>query len=73
METRTVKSATVLTGDGMYEIKSQGKAGEFIFSGSGYGHSVGMSQYGAMFMAEEGYTYDEILEFYFTDTEIIDA
>ena len=33
----------------------------FVVSGRGYGHGVGMSQYGAFGMANEGYTYDEIL------------
>lgn len=30
-----------------------------------YGHGLGMSQRGAMYMAEIGYTYDQILAFYF--------
>ncbi len=60
----------VLTGGGREKIG--GSAGEvtFTFTGSGWGHGVGMSQYGAMFMAEQGYTYEDILKFYFTDTEI---
>ena len=36
----------------------------------GYGHGVGMSQYGALGMAKEGYTYDKILKHYYTGTEI---
>lgn len=36
----------------------------------GYGHGVGMSQYGALGMALEGYTYDEILSHYYKDTKI---
>lgn len=36
----------------------------------GYGHGVGMSQYGALGMAKEGYTYDEILKHYYQGTEI---
>lgn len=36
----------------------------------GYGHGVGMSQYGANNMAKEGYTYKEILEYYYKDIEI---
>lgn len=36
----------------------------------GYGHGVGMSQYGANGMAKEGYKYDEILKYYYQDTEI---
>lgn len=36
----------------------------------GYGHGVGMSQYGANGMAEENYTYNEILEYYYKNVEI---
>ena len=36
----------------------------------GYGHGVGMSQYGALGMAKEGYTYDEILKYYYLGTTI---
>ena len=36
----------------------------------GYGHGVGMSQYGAQGMAKEGYKYDEILKYYYTGIEI---
>ena len=37
---------------------------------SGYGHGVGMSQYGANGMAKEGYEYDEILTHYYSGVEI---
>ena len=36
----------------------------------GYGHGVGMSQYGANGMAKEGYNYKEILSHYYTGIEI---
>lgn len=36
----------------------------------GYGHGVGMSQYGANEMAKMGYNYKDILKHYYTDTEI---
>ena len=36
----------------------------------GYGHGVGMSQYGANGMAKEGYKYDEILKHYYKGVEI---
>jgi len=39
-------------------------------STKGYGHGVGMSQYGAQGMAQAGYTYDEILTYYYTGVEI---
>ena len=36
----------------------------------GYGHGVGMSQYGALGMAKQGKTYEEILKHYYKDTKI---
>lgn len=36
----------------------------------GYGHGVGMSQYGAEALAKKGYTYDQILKHYYTDIQI---
>lgn len=43
-----------------------------IFNVIGYGHGVGMSQWGAEGMAKEGYKYYDILLHYYTDTEITD-
>lgn len=42
----------------------------YNFVGRGNGHGIGMSQYGALKMAEEGYTYEQILKHYFTGVEI---
>lgn len=42
--------------------------GVFIFEGRGWGHGVGMSQWGAYHMAQIGYTYKEILSFYYSNT-----
>ncbi len=42
-----------------------------VFDGQGYGHGVGMSQFGAMCMADAGFTYDEIISHYFPGTDII--
>lgn len=39
-------------------------------SGKGYGHGVGMSQYGAVEMAKKGSNYKDIIEFYFPGTNI---
>jgi len=41
-----------------------------IINTKGYGHGVGMSQYGALAMAKKGYTYDEILKHYYTGIKI---
>lgn len=46
----------------------------FSFNGSGWGHSVGMSQYGAYAMAKSfGFDYQYILEFYFPGTYVAKA
>jgi stage II sporulation protein D len=42
----------------------------YYFNGRGNGHGIGMSQYGALKMAEEGYTYEQILKYYYTGVEI---
>ncbi len=43
---------------------------EITFAGQGFGHGIGMSQWGARTMAEEGATFEEILTFYYTNTEV---
>lgn len=44
--------------------------GHFVITTEGYGHGVGMSQYGAHFMAQEGKTYEDIIHHYYKDVEI---
>lgn len=38
---------------------------KYIFTGTGFGHGIGMTQYGAKNMAEEGASYREILNHYY--------
>ncbi|MBR3109438.1 MAG: SpoIID/LytB domain-containing protein [Clostridia bacterium] len=48
------------------ELWSVSQSGDqFVISARRYGHGVGMSQRGAMQMARMGYTYDQILGFYY--------
>ncbi|MBQ7637701.1 MAG: stage II sporulation protein D [Clostridia bacterium] len=42
----------------------------FVFDVTGYGHGVGMSQYGADYYARQGLTWREIIEHYYPGTEI---
>jgi stage II sporulation protein D len=42
----------------------------FLVSGRGWGHGVGMSQYGALGYAQEGWTYDQILGHFYTGAEL---
>ncbi|MCR3956576.1 MAG: SpoIID/LytB domain-containing protein [Gudongella sp.] len=44
--------------------------GSVVISGRGFGHGIGMSQYGAIEMAKQGFDFEEILEHYYTGIEI---
>jgi SpoIID/LytB domain protein len=45
-------------------------ARELVIEGHGFGHGVGMSQYGALGFAEHGYSYQAILAHYYTGTAL---
>lgn len=77
---RTGKRVT-LTGEEMRKAVGYGaikstifkvkRAGDlFVFEGRGSGHGVGLSQWGAKGMAENGYTYREILRHYYPGTRL---
>ena len=51
-----------------FEASRQGS--QYVFEGKGFGHGVGMSQWGAHGMAKKGYSYKEILSFYYPGTRI---
>lgn len=66
-----------ITGEGVSALeKSQvavpGSGGDLAFTlnGAGWGHSVGMSQWGAYAMAQRGMSYLDILHFYYTDITV---
>jgi len=44
--------------------------GGILFKGKGYGHGVGMSQWGARKMAQSGSTYQDILKYYYKNIKI---
>lgn len=54
-----------------FELKFDGNSVDI--SVKGYGHGVGMSQWGAQGMAQEGYKYYQILSHYYTGTTITDT
>ena len=47
--------------------------GTFFVSGHGWGHGVGLAQYGAYGYALHGWTYDQIVAHYYPGTELGDA
>ena len=69
-------NAVLRTADGTESVSLRGYSGgtitasRYLVRGSGWGHNVGMSQYGAKAMAELGYSYVDILSFYYDGVEI---
>lgn len=53
----------------LFEVSPQGDT--VLFSGRGSGHGVGLCQWGAKGMADQGRDYREILEFYYPGSELI--
>jgi stage II sporulation protein D len=45
--------------------------GRLMVKGRGYGHGVGMSQWGARALAEKGEDAEDIVEYFFDDIEIV--
>ncbi len=43
---------------------------DFVLRGKGWGHGVGMCQIGAAVMADQGYTYEQILAYYYTNAQL---
>src|SRR5687767_11552310 len=55
-------------------VRAQADPGAtFIVNGRGWGHGVGMSQYGALGLAREGWTYAQILAHYYPGTQLAEA
>ena len=60
----------ILTAEGIDTRKAASGDGKYVISGRGYGHGVGMSQWGARYMAEAGHTYEDIIKYYFKGAEL---
>ena len=73
MEIRRVLSNSHLFSSAFVVDKGEVKEGipqNFILSGAGWGHGVGLCQIGAAVMGEKGYSYEEILLHYYKGAEI---
>ena len=44
--------------------------GKIVLRGGGFGHGIGMSQYGAKTMAELGNSYKDIIEYYYENVVV---
>ncbi|HEY9856857.1 MAG TPA: SpoIID/LytB domain-containing protein [Stenomitos sp.] len=49
---------------------SGGRPAAFAFAGRGHGHGLGLSQWGAKALGERGYTYQQILAYYYPTTQL---
>lgn len=79
------QNAGVLSATGKLDVKGSGtvvmgasssarvinSSSSFLFVGQGYGHGLGMSQWGAKGMADSGYDYKQILQHYFKNVTIV--
>jgi len=57
---------------GSFSASAETSDPDFSFNGSGWGHGVGLSQYGAKALAADGATYSQIVSRYFPDTNLND-
>jgi len=66
------EAPAVMTADGIETLAPRIPAApeQFVITGAGSGHNVGMSQHGARAMALLGMTYQDILQFYYTGITI---
>ncbi len=58
----------IITAGGTEQLAVAGDS--FTVTGTGWGHNVGMSQWGAYAMATQGKSFEEILKFYYTGIEL---
>lgn len=70
-QAKALSSATIYVMNGAGTIRPATKDTQFRFIGQGNGHGLGMSQYGAKGLAEQGYDYKSILQYYYKETTIV--
>ena len=70
---KRIEDVTVISKSGISMlVPDGGDVTSYTINGRGYGHLIGMSQWGARAMADEGLTYEEILCHYYTGIELTD-
>jgi len=68
---QTVLTSGYLIADGSGEARYATSEPAFRFHGTGFGHGLGMSQWGAYGLAELGYDYRKILQYYYKDAQVV--
>ena len=68
---KKIEEVTVISKSGVSKlVPDGGEVTSYTINGRGYGHLIGMSQWGARAMADQGFTYEEILCHYYTGIEL---
>jgi stage II sporulation protein D len=55
------------------ELAKDGSVRQFVFTGKGWGHGVGLCQVGAFGMAQAGASYEDILKHYYSGIDLVHA
>ena len=64
--------AVLLCAAPMAAARQPAPAGTFVFHGSGYGHGIGMSQYGALGLAQQGWDATQIVNHYYSGVKVVE-
>jgi len=67
---RALSNSNLYIMDGSGNLRAATASPSFVISGKGYGHGVGLSQWGARALAEQGYDYEYILQYYYKNVLI---
>jgi stage II sporulation protein D len=71
VQAKEVANSQLFVLNGENKVRMANKASQYIFKGTGFGHGLGMSQWGAKGFAELGYDYKKILQTYYVGVSII--
>jgi stage II sporulation protein D len=69
MRTRPTLGRALNLPEILLDIRREGD--KFVFAGGGFGHGIGLSQWGAKNMASKGIAVQQILDFYYRNTELV--
>ena len=69
MRTRQTLGRALKLPDILFSVRREGD--QFVFTGGGFGHGVGLSQWGSKAMADKGFKAGEILAFYYQNAELV--
>ena len=68
---KRVEEITVMSSTGTSRLQTGGKVVSYTLNGRGWGHLIGMSQWGAIAMGKQGFTYEQILNYYYQGITLV--